>query len=109
EALVDQPGAVGQRRRTGVIARLILIAWFERLDQLNRPAARLCAMLQCQRQAGANQTTANDRQRAHDQATSAAAAIKASISATAFGTPPVRISQPVRVTTTSSSIRTPMP
>ncbi len=37
-----------------------------------------------------------------------AAAISASISSGSFGTPPVSTSQPLRVTTTSSSMRTPM-
>ena len=66
-------------------------------------------ILQGQRKARADQSAPDDRQALHQAACSRAAAISASISATLFGTPPVRISQPFLVTTTSSSMRTPMP
>ncbi len=109
QPLIDQPRAIGQRRGAGIVAGLVFVAGLEGLDQLDPPAARPRTLLQRQSEARADQTTADDRQLAHDQATSRAPAISASISATALGTPPVRISQPVLVTTTSSSMRTPMP
>src|SRR5690606_41335921 len=68
-------------------------AGLEGLDQLDPPAALLRTLLQRQSEARADQTTADDRQLAHDQATSRAPAISASISATALGTPLVRISR----------------
>ncbi|MCY1406614.1 hypothetical protein D9M71_218850 [compost metagenome] len=110
QTLIDLPGAEGQRRGACVIARLVAVARCEGFDQQDLPAARLGARLQGKRQTGADQATANDCQ-VHPVHAAAlrAAAIKASISATVFGTPEVRISQPCLVTTTSSSIRTPMP
>src|SRR5207253_1610714 len=92
EPLINLSGAEGQRRGARVIARLIGVARRERFDQHDLPAAGLGPGLQGQRQTGANQTATNDCQ--IDSAHAAcirAAAISASISATVFGTPLVRI------------------
>ncbi len=109
QTLIDQPGAVGQRRGARIVARLVLMPRLERLDQVDTPATLTDALLQGQRETRADQPAPDDRQALHQAACSRAAAISASISATLFGTPPVRISQPFLVTTTSSSMRTPMP
>ena len=114
QALVDLPSAVGQRGGARIVARLITVAGGEGLDQHDLPTAGLGTGLQGQGQAGTHQAAADDRKLyATHQATTAradcASAIRASTSATVLGTPPVRISQPPLVTTTSSSIRTPMP
>ncbi|MNH05391.1 hypothetical protein D3C79_647140 [compost metagenome] len=110
QTLINLSGAERQSRGAGVIARLVAVARRERLNQQNLPATRLGTGLQGKRQARANQATANDCQVDPIHAAALrAAAIKASISATVLGTPEVRISQPCFVTTTSSSIRTPIP
>src|SRR3989344_5383708 len=103
---IDLPRAIGQRRRACVVARLVAVARCEGFDQQDLPAPRLGPVLQRQRQARAHQAAADNGQvdPAHR-----AAAINASMSATVLGTPPVRMSQPCLVTTTSSSMRTPMP
>ena len=110
QALINLPRAERQRRRAGVVARLPAVAGSERFDQDDFPALRLGPGLQRQRQTGADQTATDDCQIDSTHAACVlACAISASISATVFGTPLVRMSQPDRVTTTSSSMRTPMP
>ncbi|MCY1408996.1 hypothetical protein D9M71_243300 [compost metagenome] len=110
QALVNLPRAKGQRRRTSVVTRLIRIPRGERLDQHDLPASGLGPGLQGQRQTRTDQPATNDCQVDSTHAACVrACAIRASISLTVFGTPPVNISQPVLVTTTSSSMRTPMP
>ena len=106
QPLVNLARAKRQRGRARIVARLVAVARCKGFDQHDLPTPRLGPGLQCQGQAGAHQATADNRQvdPAHR-----AAAINASISATVLGTPPVRISQPCLVTTTSSSMRTPMP
>jgi hypothetical protein len=110
QALVDLPGAEGQRRRACVIAGLETVAGGEGLYQQDLPAPGPGTGLQGQGETGANQAAADDGEMDPAHATwLLAAAIRASISATVLGTPEVRISQPFLVTTTSSSIRTPIP
>src|SRR5450830_1906741 len=105
QTLINLPRAIGQRRRARVVARLVAVARREGFDQYDLPAPCLGPGLQRQRQAGAHQAADNGQvDPAHR-----AAAINASMSATVLGTPLVRISQPCLVTTTSSSMRTPMP
>jgi len=60
QALVDLPGAVGQRTAARVIARLVIAARGKGLDQHDLPAALQCALLQRQRQAGTDQAPTDD-------------------------------------------------
>src|SRR5690606_12652128 len=94
-----------------VVAGLVAVARGEGFDHDDAPAPRARAFLQGQGQAGAHQPAADDGQLDpfHQACSRDAVAISASISATLLGTSPVRISQPSAVTTTSSSMRTPMP
>ncbi len=107
---IDASRAERQCRRTRIVAGLPGFTRREGLDEHDFPAARLGTGLQRQRKARTDQSAADDGdiEAAHTTC-SCAAAISASISATVLGTPPDRISHPCLVTTTSSSIRTPIP
>src|SRR5690606_2006942 len=113
QALEQSAAAMGQRRGAVVVTRLP--AALDRrlgLDQANLPAGLAGAILQPQRQTGTDHAAADDVQAGAHAGRSIAArarAISASISSASRGTLPVSTSWPSRVTTTSSSMRIPMP
>src|SRR5690606_9609435 len=112
QPLEQSAAAMGQGGGAVVIARLpAALCRRLRLDQPNGPTGRPGAVLQPQRQAGADHAATDDVQLiAHaGSPTARASAISASISSASRGTLPVRIWWPSRVTSTSSSMRIPMP
>ena len=113
QPLKQQTTAMGQCGRTGVIAGLRFgAAGWLRFDQANVPTGLSRASLQRQRQTGADHAAADNDQfitHAGTPVSSRAWAINASMASASLGTSALSTSQPVLVTSTSSSIRMPIP